>query len=93
MALSRFQEGQKLVGKREKPENIVTKLRQVEVLQGQGMPIAARCGKMRLESVVVSKGCRVMCCGLRATVLPGKAAHNMKVTIRYASREGDFLFD
>lgn len=27
-------------GKRPKPEDIVTKLRQVEVLQGQGMPIA-----------------------------------------------------
>lgn len=27
-------------GKRPKPEEIVTKLRQVEVLQGQGMPIA-----------------------------------------------------
>jgi len=29
-----------MAGKREKPENIVTKLRQIEVLQGQGMPIA-----------------------------------------------------
>ena len=29
-----------MAGKREKPENIVTKLRRVEVLQGQGMPIA-----------------------------------------------------
>jgi hypothetical protein len=27
-------------GKRPKPEEIVSKLRQVEVLQGQGMPIA-----------------------------------------------------
>ena len=29
-----------MAGKRPKPEEIVTKLRQVEVLQGQGMPIA-----------------------------------------------------
>lgn len=29
-----------MAGKREKPENIVTKLRQIEVLHGQGMPIA-----------------------------------------------------
>jgi len=29
-----------MVGKREKPEDIVSKLRQVEVLQGQGMTIA-----------------------------------------------------
>ena len=29
-----------MAGKREKPEDIVTKLRQIEVLQGQGMPIA-----------------------------------------------------
>ena len=29
-----------MAGKREKPEEIVSKLRQVEVLQGQGMPIA-----------------------------------------------------
>lgn len=30
-----------MAGKREKPEEIVSKLRQVEVLQGQGMTIAA----------------------------------------------------
>ena len=29
-----------MAGKRDKPEEIVTKLRQVEVLQGQGMSIA-----------------------------------------------------
>ena len=29
-----------MAGKRDKPEEIVAKLRQVEVLQGQGMPIA-----------------------------------------------------
>lgn len=29
-----------MAGKREKPEDIVTKLRQIEVLQGQGMSIA-----------------------------------------------------
>lgn len=29
-----------MAGKRDKPEEIVTKLRQVEVLQGQGMAIA-----------------------------------------------------
>jgi putative transposase len=29
-----------MAGKREKPEDIVTKLRQVEVLQGQGMSVA-----------------------------------------------------
>jgi transposase-like protein len=29
-----------MVGKRDKPEEIVMKLRQVEVLQGQGVPIA-----------------------------------------------------
>ncbi len=29
-----------MAGKREKPEEIVSKLRQVEVLQGQGMTIA-----------------------------------------------------
>ena len=29
-----------MAGKREKPEDIVTKLRQIEVLQGQGMTIA-----------------------------------------------------
>jgi hypothetical protein len=33
--LSRFQEGQRIAGKRDKPEEIVTKLRQVGVLQGQ----------------------------------------------------------
>ena len=27
-------------GKREKPEDIVLKLRQIEVLHGQGMPVA-----------------------------------------------------
>jgi len=40
MNLSRFQEDQKMAGKRDKPEEIVSKLRQVEVLQGQGMPVA-----------------------------------------------------
>jgi hypothetical protein len=29
-----------MAGKREKPEDIVMKLRQVEVLQGQGMSVA-----------------------------------------------------
>ena len=29
-----------MAGKRDKPEEIVSKLRQVEVLQGQGMPVA-----------------------------------------------------
>ena len=29
-----------MAGKRDKPEEIITKLRQVEVLQGQGMPVA-----------------------------------------------------
>lgn len=29
-----------MAGKRDKPEEIVAKLRQVEVLQGQGMPVA-----------------------------------------------------
>ena len=29
-----------MVGKRDKPEEIVSKLRQIEVLQGQGRPIA-----------------------------------------------------
>jgi putative transposase len=38
--MSHFQEDQGMVGKRDKPEEIVSKLRQVEVLQGQGMPIA-----------------------------------------------------
>ena len=33
-------EDQRMAGKREKPEDIVTKLRQIEVLQGQGMTIA-----------------------------------------------------
>jgi transposase-like protein len=40
MNLSRFQEDQRMAGKRDKPEEIVTKLRQVEVLQGQGLPVA-----------------------------------------------------
>jgi putative transposase len=39
MNLSRFQEDQGMAGKRDKPEEIVTKLRQVEVLQGQGLPV------------------------------------------------------
>ena len=29
-----------MIGKRDKPEEIVSKLRQIEVLQGQGRPIA-----------------------------------------------------
>ena len=32
--------GSAMAGKREKPEEIVSKLREVEVLQGQGMTIA-----------------------------------------------------
>jgi putative transposase len=40
MILSRIQEDQRMAGRRDKPEEIVTKLRQVEVLQGQGMPVA-----------------------------------------------------
>ena len=38
--LSRFQEDDEMTGKREKPEDIVLKLRQVEVLQGQGRSTA-----------------------------------------------------
>ena len=37
--LSRFQEDDEMAGKREKPEDIVLKLRQVEVLQGQGKSV------------------------------------------------------
>ena len=33
-------EDQEMAGKREKPEDIVMKLRQVEVLQGQGLGVA-----------------------------------------------------
>ncbi len=33
-------EDQEMAGKREKPEQIVVKLRQIEVLQGQGVSIA-----------------------------------------------------
>jgi hypothetical protein len=40
MNLSRFQEDQRMAGRRDKPEEIVAKLRQVEVLQGQGVPVA-----------------------------------------------------
>mgnify|MGYP003142962050 FL=1 len=39
MELSRFQEGDEMASKREKPEDIVLKLRQVEVLQGQGKSV------------------------------------------------------
>ncbi len=38
--LARKLEDQEMAGKREKPEDIVMKLRQVEVLQGQGMSVA-----------------------------------------------------
>ena len=37
--LSRQEEDHRIVGKREKPEDIVL-LRQIEVLHGQGMPVA-----------------------------------------------------
>ena len=37
--MSRNLEDPDMSGKREKPEDIVTKLRQVEVLQGQGMTV------------------------------------------------------
>jgi putative transposase len=40
MVLFHFQEDQEIAGKRDKPEEIGSKLRQVEVLQGQGMPVA-----------------------------------------------------
>ena len=40
MGLSRFGEDQEMAGKRDKPEEIVVKLRQVEVLQGQGVAVA-----------------------------------------------------
>ena len=33
-------------GKREKPEDIILKLRQVEVLQGQGKPLADTVGQI-----------------------------------------------
>ena len=35
-----MQEDQEMAGKRDKPEEIVVKLRQVEVLQGQGASVA-----------------------------------------------------
>ena len=38
--ISRLHEELRMGGKREKPEDIVLKLRQVEVLQGQGKPLA-----------------------------------------------------
>jgi DNA invertase Pin-like site-specific DNA recombinase len=39
IGISRFQEDDEMAGKREKPEDIVLKLRQVEVLQGQGSSV------------------------------------------------------
>ena len=39
IVLSHFQEDQGMAGKRDKPKEIVMKLRQVEVLQGHGVPI------------------------------------------------------
>jgi mannose-6-phosphate isomerase-like protein (cupin superfamily) len=55
-----------MAGKREKPEDIVSKLRQVEVLQGQGMTISqavrdyililANTGKYRSEHWIVIEG-------------------------------------
>ena len=38
--MSRTTEDERMAGKRDKPEEIVPKLRQVEVLQGQGMAVA-----------------------------------------------------
>ena len=40
MLLSRILEDHGMAGRREKPEEIVSKLRQVEVLQGQGASVA-----------------------------------------------------
>ena len=37
-------------GKREKPEDIVLKLRQVEVLQGQGKPLADAVRQIGVDS-------------------------------------------
>ena len=39
IVLSRFQEDHEMAGKRDKPEEIVLKLRQVEVLQVQGKSV------------------------------------------------------
>jgi putative transposase len=39
MELSRFKEDDEMAGQREKPEDVVLKLRQVEMLQGQGKSV------------------------------------------------------
>jgi putative transposase len=39
MELSRFKEDDEMAGQREKPEDVVLKLRQLEVLQGQGKSV------------------------------------------------------
>ena len=60
-----------MAGKREKPEDIVSKLRQVEVLQGQGMTIADAARQIgiteqtfyRLLSAMLCIACRAMGAG------------------------------
>jgi glycine betaine/proline transport system permease protein len=56
MNLSRFQEDQRMAGKRDKPEDIITKLRQVEVLQGQGMPIADAVRVRNIDPQMIEAG-------------------------------------
>jgi hypothetical protein len=56
--LSRFQEDGEMTGKRDKPEDIVPKLRQVGVLQGQGNPFRRLCGRSvsRFRSIIGGAG-------------------------------------
>lgn len=49
-----------MAGKREKPEDIVLKLRQVEVLQGQGRRLVMRCARSASRSRATTGGASSM---------------------------------
>lgn len=49
-----------MAGKKDKPEDVVLKLRRVEVLQGQGMRLQMRCGRSALPFRSITAGASSM---------------------------------
>ena len=47
-----------MAGKREKPEEIVSKFRQVEVLQGQGLTVAEAVSDLTLDKLILTEAAR-----------------------------------
>jgi hypothetical protein len=80
-----------MAGKREKPEEIVSKLRQVEVLQGQGMTVAeaVHLGSTMLPHCFLEE----FQCGFLVSGLGHEAFQDLAFVVYHSPEVGSFSVD